>query len=72
MGEAAMSLLEEQAKDNAWARAHELGLPSILGRCIKAGMSWTEARAIVEECNGKREPHVFCTACISRWRAERC
>jgi len=65
-----MSLIEEQARDNAWARAHEVGLPSILGRCFKAGMSVTVARGIVEQCNGKRQPQLYCSKCIARWRAE--
>ncbi len=65
-----MTPIAQQALDNAWARAHELGLPSILGRCLKAGMPIGKAREVVEACDGKRQPHVFCSACINRWRAQ--
>lgn len=65
-----MSNLLEQQRINAYARAREVGIPGVLTRALKAGMSLTEARGVVEECKDRRNPHQFCNAMISAWRSE--
>lgn len=70
--------LTRMALDQGWARAHELDYlngqkrtyAGVFGRLLKAGMTVDRARKTLELCNGKRQPHVFATACLRRWRAE--
>lgn len=66
-----MSALVEQQRQNAYARAHEVGIPGVLTNCLKAGMTLKEARAIVEEAKDKRNPWQFTNKCIAIWRAKR-
>ena len=63
-----MSPLEVQALENAWARAHEVGAPAVLGMCLKAKMPVAEARKVVEAAKDTRHPFSFANKCISRWR----
>ena len=65
-----MSYLEQQAESNCWALARELGLPGVVHRARKAGMTWRETEGVLVNADGKNNPHQFANACISRWRAE--
>lgn len=65
-----MSALIEQARENAYARANEVGIPGVLTRCLKAGMPLQAARGVVEHCKDMRNPWSRANACIATWRAE--
>ena len=66
-----MSAIAEQAESNAWALARELGLPGVIHRCRRAGMSWQETEGVLVNADGKRNPHQFANRMISNWKAER-
>lgn len=65
-----MSYLEQQAESNCWALARDLGLPGLVHRARKAGMSWRETEGVLVNSDGKDNPHQYGNRMISMWRAE--
>ena len=66
-----MTALTDQARENAYAEANNAGIPGVLTRCLKAGMSLTEARKVVQASKDKQNPWSWGNKLIACWRAEK-